>query len=75
MARYTLTEAQEFYDIAKAAYKNALTNKSYDISGRNKENQQIEALKKEMDFWADIVDNLKNGASRGPKVSRVIPYV
>ena len=77
MARYTLIEAQEFYDIAKIAYKNALTNKSYDIAGRNKENQRIESLKKEMDYWADIVASLKSGGNGRSTISvrRVIPYV
>ena len=75
MARYTLAEAKEFYDIAKTAYKNALTNKSYDISNRSKENQKITELKKEMDTWADLVDKLSNGTSTGPKFKRVIPNV
>lgn len=75
MARYSLTEATEFYEIAKTAYKNALTNKSYDIANRSKENQKIEELKKEMDFWADTVDRLTNGKSTAPTVARMIPYV
>ena len=75
MARYTLAEATEFYEIAKTAYKNALTNKSYDISGRSKENQKIESLKKEMDDWASVVDDLKNGRSSGIKVARGIAHV
>lgn len=74
MARYTLEEAKEFYDIAKTAYKNALTNKSYDVSNRSKENQKIADLKKEMDSWADIVYKLENGISSGPTVKRIIPY-
>ncbi len=75
MARYTLLEAQEFYKIAKTAYKNALTNKKYDIRDRSKENQYIKDLKTEMDYWADIIDQLQNGASSAPTVKKMIPYV
>lgn len=75
MALYTLVEAEEFFEIAKTAYKNALTNKSYDVSNRSKENQKIADLKKEMDSWADTVAKLKSGASSGPTVKRVISHV
>ncbi|WP_297525143.1 hypothetical protein [Sulfurovum sp.] len=75
MAKYTLSEATEFYDMAKEAYKNALSNKSYSISDRSKENQKLESLKKEMDHWAGVVFNISSGHSGGPVVKRVIPYV
>ena len=75
MAAYTLLEATEFYDMAKTAYKNALSNKSYDIAGRSKENQKIESLKKEMLYWKGVVDDINAGIGGGPKVKRGIAYV
>jgi hypothetical protein len=72
---YTLDEAQEFYDLAKTAYKNALTNRRYDIAGRSKENQQIEALKKEMNYWKGVISDIKAGKKSGIKVKRVVTYV
>jgi len=75
LARYSLAEAQQFYEVAKKSYLNALTNKSYDTSNRSKSNQTITDLKKEMDYWADIVDKLSNGKTTGRTVKRIIPYV
>jgi hypothetical protein len=75
LERYTLTEAQQFYDVAKKAYLNALTNKSYDTTNRSKSNQNIADLKKDMDYWADIVWKLKSGKTTGRTVKRAIPYV
>ena len=73
MARYTLQEAEEFYYAAKSAYLNALSNKSYDVNNRSKENQKIESLKKDMDYWAKIKNDLAKGRGTGRIVKRGIP--
>ena len=72
MASYTLSEATEFYEEAKTAYKNALTNKRYGVSGREKENQALTSLKKEMLYWKGQIDII-NGKG-GINVKKVIPY-
>jgi len=52
-----------------------MTNKSYDVAGRSKENQKIESLKKEMDYWAGIVNALKSGKTNAMQCKRIIAYV
>ena len=75
MALYTLAEALEFYETAKKAYLNALTNKRYDVPSRSKENQSIKELKKEMDYWSGVVLKLKSGSGSNMQVKRIIPHV
>ncbi len=73
MGSYTLEEATAFFDAAKAAYLNALTNRKYDVGSRSKENQSIADLKKNMDFWALEVAKIGGALPRGPRVKRVVP--
>ena len=76
MARYTLAEATAFYEAAKSAYLNALTNKSYSVSGRNKENQDIDRLRKDMERWKLEIDAINIGRkSSGPIVKTGVPIV
>jgi len=61
----TLAEAQENREIALTAYRNALTNKSYDVSGRNKENQTVGDLRKAFEQADKEVDILLGVRSSG----------
>ena len=76
MAKWTETEAQQFYDAAKDAYLKAMNSEKYEIAGRSKQNQKIESLKKEMEYWSGILDDIKTGRTPGSmKVARGIAYV
>jgi hypothetical protein len=64
MALYTQSEAQSFFDAAKAAYLAALSTKSYQIKDRAKYNQELNQLKTEMDSWAQIVSSYSTTSSK-----------
>ena len=58
---YSLIEAQEFYDAAKQGYLSALKMSEYSIKDRSPKRESIDKLKKEMDKWKRIIDNINAG--------------
>lgn len=62
---YTATEAQTYFDAAKDAYLKALKARRYKNEGSQvsfeKQNQEIEQLRAEMDYWQRILDSLSDG--------------
>jgi len=56
---YTEAEALANFESAKKAYTNALSSKSYSLGERSKTNQDLSALKKEMNYWARIVKQIQ----------------
>lgn len=74
---WTLSEATEFYDLAKAAYMAAVEGKSYNINtggtSRALTRQELETLKNEMLYWKKVIDNINSGARPGLGMKFGIP--
>jgi hypothetical protein len=53
---FSQTDAQAFYDAAKAAYLKAVKAQSYDHTGSqvsfSKQNQKIESLRNDLEYWS-----------------------
>ena len=61
MARYTLAQAQEFLAQAASGYAACLSGSSYEYKGRKLTRQDLDSMKREMDFWSDYCSNLTAG--------------
>jgi len=59
MSLYTLEEAIEFRDAAKAAYLAALPSQEYSMGTRRLVRPDIVALKANLDSWSKVVATLQ----------------
>ena len=60
MAR-TLTQVQEEYDAARAAWMKAVEAQSYGVEGRSVSRQDLDVLRKQMDRLASELERISGG--------------
>jgi len=70
---WTLEEATEMLLGWKEAYKAVMSAKSYTIDGRTLTRQNIGEIKKELQYWQDIIDQITGNTCGINRVMRVIP--
>lgn len=75
MARFTLEQAQEFFDAAKEGYTAALRMSEYTIKERTAKREKLSDLWKELSRWAKYIEDL-GGTAEMPtiKVRRIVPF-
>lgn len=59
MKLYTLDEARQHFEAWKAAELALATGQSYSIAGRTLTRVNLDDVKKQMAYWAKIIDRLE----------------
>ncbi|WJZ69984.1 hypothetical protein PVP_XSN000005 [Vibrio phage PVP-XSN] len=70
---WTLQEAQQMLQTWINAEKAVATGQSYKIGSRSLQRVNLSEIRKQINFWRNEIDRIKNGRSRGARVMRAVP--
>lgn len=68
-----LQEAQEMLQTWKDAEKAVATGQSYKIGSRSLQRVNISEIRKQINYWRNEIERIKNGRRRGARVMRAVP--
>ncbi|WZL14726.1 head-tail adaptor [Vibrio phage vB_VpaM_XM1] len=70
---WTLQEAQQMLQTWIDAEKAVATGQSYKIGSRSLQRVNLSEIRKQINFWRNEIDRIKNGRGRGARVMRAVP--
>lgn len=68
---FSIEQAKEMHQLWFDAYKDASSGKAYTIEGRSLTRQDLPQIKKELQYWSDIIADL-TGQRAKSRVGRIV---